>query len=154
MDQQHPVELSHSPSSVGPEPEVVVKNNNKEVERSHDSCREISERRQLTEMKVGWSPRGFSFPFCSLVKADIIYIRCGLAKSVREVSRKEKKKKKKYMRYLTWSDFKVSLCTVGEWLKGVRVEILSNTSPCSADVIAEAATGSVSAPGQRHWIGH
>lgn len=90
MDQQHPVGLSHSPSSVGPVPGVVLKNNNK-VERSHDSCREISERWPLTETKVGWSPQGFSFPFCSLVDADIIYIRCGLVKSVRKVSRKEKK---------------------------------------------------------------
>lgn len=49
----------------------------------------------MTETKVGWSPQGFSFPFCSLVDADIIYIRCGLVKSVRKVSRKEKKKKKK-----------------------------------------------------------
>lgn len=93
MDQQHPVGLSHSPSSVGPVPGVVLKNNNK-VERSHDSCREISERWPLTETKVGWSPQGFSFPFCSLVDADIIYIRCGLVKSVRKVSRKEKKKMK------------------------------------------------------------
>lgn len=65
-DEQHPVGLSHSPPSAGPVPEVVLKNNNKEVERNHDSCCEISKRWPVTEMKVGWSPQGFGFPFRSL----------------------------------------------------------------------------------------
>lgn len=65
-DEQHPVGLSHSPPSAGPVPEVVLKNNNKEVEINHDSCCEISKRWLVTEMKVGWSPQGFSFPFRSL----------------------------------------------------------------------------------------
>lgn len=82
--------LSHSLSSAGPLPKVVLKNNNKEVERSYDSCGEISKRWLLTEVRVGWNPWGFDFLFHNFVDADIICIRCGLAESVRQISKRER----------------------------------------------------------------